>query len=66
MKIEIEEILKMNERRTEINKQDIRDIEWYLDGNKIDILSETLEEWRFTGLSNIDFVDFCIPELNNS
>ena len=63
MKINIEDILAAQTIRNQINKVDIKDIEWYLDGEKISIPDETLEEWRFTGLSNTDFVNFCIPEL---
>lgn len=64
MKISIEEILEAQDRRTEINCTAIEDIEWYLKGEKVNIPAETLEEWKFTGLSNTDFVNFCIPELS--
>lgn len=63
MKINIEEVLDAQSTRDQINRLDIKDIEWYLDGEKVIIADETLEEWRFTGLSNTDFVNFCIPEL---
>jgi len=63
MKLNIEDILDAQSTRNQINLLDIKDIEWYLDGEKITISDETLEEWRFTGLSNTDFVNFCIPEL---
>lgn len=63
MKINIEEILDAQSTRNQINRLDIKEIEWYLDGEKLIISDETLEEWRFTGLSNTDFVNFCIPEL---
>ena len=63
MKINIEEILDAQSTRNQINRLDIKEIEWYLNGEKVTISDETLEEWRFTGLSNTDFVNFCIPEL---
>lgn len=63
MKLNIEDILAAQTRRNQINKMDIKDIEWYLDGEKVTVSDETLEEWRFTGLSNTDFVNFCIQEL---
>lgn len=63
MKINIEEVLDAQSTRNQINRLDIKDIEWYLDGEKVNISDETLEEWRFTGLSNTEFVNFCIPEL---
>lgn len=63
MKINIEEVLDAQSIRNQINRLDIKEIEWYLDGEKVIIADETLEEWRFTGLSNTEFVNFCIPEL---
>jgi len=63
MKLNIEDILDAQSKRNQINSLDIKDIEWYLDGEKITISDDTLEEWRFTGLSNTDFVNFCIPEI---
>lgn len=63
MKLNIEDILDAQSTRNQINRLDIKEIEWYLDGEKVNISDETLEEWRFTGLSNTDFVNFCIPEL---
>lgn len=64
MKLNIEDILDAQSTRNKINQMDIKNIEWYLDGKKIFISDETLEEWKFTGLSNTDFVNFCIPELS--
>lgn len=63
MKLNIEDILDAQSTRNQINRLDIKEIEWYLDGEKVNISDETLEEWRFTGLSNTDFVNFCITEL---
>ena len=63
MKLNIEDILDAQSTRNQINRLDIKNIEWYLNGEKITISDETLEEWRFTGLSNTDFVNFFIPEL---
>lgn len=64
MKVTIEEILEMQKRRSEINSFDIKDIEWYENGFKIDVPSESLDEWRFTGLSNTDFIFYMLPELD--
>lgn len=64
MKVTIEEILEMQQRRSEINSIDIKDIEWYENGVKIEVHSESLDEWRFTGLSNTDFIFYMLPELD--
>lgn len=63
MKLNIEEALDAQTKRNQINSLDIKDIQWYLNGQRVNISDETLEEWKFTGLSNTDFVNFCIPEL---
>lgn len=64
MKVTIEELWEMQERRNEINSTDIKDIEFYINGVKVDVPLESLEEWRFTGLSNTDFIYFGIPEIH--
>lgn len=64
MKVTIEEILEMQKRRSEINSFDIKDIEWYENGVKVEVPNEYLDEWRFTGLSNTDFIFYMLPELD--
>lgn len=57
MKIKISEIIALAEREREINKPDIRDIEFLDDeGNKIEIDPEIIEDFAFIGLNNVDFV----------
>ena len=55
--INIEEVRALQERRREINKIDLNDIDFYENGVMVTPTKEALEEWRFTGLSNIDFVE---------
>lgn len=58
MKIDIEDVLEHLNWRSSVNDRDISEIEWYRDGEKVDVSAEEIEEWRFTGLNNIDFVTF--------
>ncbi|HHZ97853.1 MAG TPA: hypothetical protein EYN67_20440 [Flavobacteriales bacterium] len=56
MKINIEDVFKLQEQRSEINKNMASENEYYKDGKKVDIPKSELDEWDFTGLSNTDFV----------
>jgi hypothetical protein len=57
MRVAIEEVNAMRERRREINDTPLEDIEWTLNGEVVkDISHEEIVDWKFTGLSNCDFV----------
>ncbi len=56
MRVDIEKVREMQEYRRKINEQELKDIEWYEKGKKIGHSSEEIEEFKFTGLNNIDFI----------
>lgn len=56
MKVNIEEVQALKARLLEINLTNLSDIEWFKDGKKLDIAPEVLEEWKFIGLSNVEFI----------
>lgn len=57
MRVDISEFEKMLNYRNEINKCDLSEIEVYgKDGKKIEITNEMIDEWRFIGLNNTDFI----------
>jgi hypothetical protein len=56
MKINVEDVFKLQEQRSEINKNNASDNEYYKDGKKVGIPKSELDEWDFTGLNNTDFV----------
>lgn len=57
MRIDINEVKRLQERRREINAIPLGDIVW-VDGERvIEISPKVLREWIFTGLSNVDFID---------
>ena len=57
MKLDIEMVKLMKALRKCINSVDLKDIELYKNGEVIEISAESIEAFRFTGLSNIDFFD---------
>lgn len=66
IRIDIEEVIALQKRRKEINNLDLSDIDFYKNGVKLDpkICSndslENIEEWKFTGLGIIDYVQIIL------
>lgn len=58
IRINVEEIRALDARRREINAINIRDIEWYENGKKLNYTEEQVNQWRFIGLCNTSFVEF--------
>jgi hypothetical protein len=56
MQIAVEYIRWLVEERAKINRVPLESIEFFENGMKLDISPEVLEEWRFVGLNNIDFI----------
>lgn len=57
IRIDLEEVRALLNRKNEINALDIREIEWYEDGKPLEIPPECLDKWRFIGLTNVFFVE---------
>lgn len=55
MKIALEDLEEVFRYLSEINKKDLKDIQWTRDGKVIDIPEEAIEEFQFIGLNNTDF-----------
>lgn len=56
IKIDIEDIFEICERRKTINDLDLADIEFCSKGVPLDINPKVRDEFSFTGLNNIDFI----------
>ena len=56
MKVAIEYIDWIIEERAKINRANLRDIEFYKDGMRIDIPEKILSDFECIGLSNIDLI----------
>jgi len=57
MRLSLEEVAAIQERRREINRCPLEDIEWFCNGKRIEVTAEDVEEWQFTGMTNIDFAE---------
>ena len=56
-RINISEIIKLKERLNEINSLDLSDVNFIDEfGNAIKITNEMYDDWKYTGLSNTDFI----------
>lgn len=57
MEVKISEILELSKRVREIQSKDLKDL-IFLDenGKPIEISDELIEQWSFTGMSNIDLI----------
>ncbi|MCP4761061.1 MAG: hypothetical protein GY870_04715 [archaeon] len=56
MRIDIEDINKHLEFRKKVNCNELDNIEFYENGKKVEIPKEIADEFKYTGLSNIDFI----------
>ena len=56
MRVDIEEFNKHTEYFKKINNYKIEDLEIYENGIKIETNQENIDEFSFTGLSNMDFI----------
>lgn len=56
MRISVEEVITIRSRLREIEKPDLRDIEWTIGGEVVRPTEKQIEDWKFTGLCNRDFI----------
>jgi len=68
MKLAIEYVEWLMEEKSKINREKLSDIELFENGMKLDISQNVIDDWDFTGLSNIDFIlsDYRLKNLNKS
>lgn len=55
MQVDLRELRKVLDYLRSINKEDINNIEWTLDGQIVHIDQRDINQWRFVGLNNVDF-----------
>lgn len=56
MKVDIEKLIEAKKVLTDFNKLDLKDVELYENGIKINLNEEILNEISFTGLNNSDLI----------
>ena len=63
VQVNIDEVRRLQARRREINRVPLQDIIWVDDTGKVfPVTPAQVEHHRFTGLNNIDFVEFTFSE----
>lgn len=55
IKVEVEEINRLKGLLNDFNALDLKDVDLYENGKKIEI-QDSLKDWKYTGLCNHDFV----------
>ncbi len=56
MKVAVEYVQWLMEEKSKINRVKLEDLELYENGMKLDIPRKVIEDFDFTGLSNVDFI----------
>ena len=56
MNFNIEDVAAHVRWRAKVNGADLRDLAFFRGGEEIPVSDKEIDDWRFTGLSNIDFV----------
>lgn len=54
--VDVEHLIQMKKEMNLINRVDLDNIEFYKDGHLIEIPKEILDEWKYIGLNNCDFI----------
>lgn len=54
--IDIEEVLKLLQKKQFINLLPFEKIQWFQNGKRIRLTEEEIKEWKFIGLTNTDWV----------
>lgn len=55
-RIDVERIKELKEELTAFNMLLLEDVDFYEQGNPINVSPEILREWLYTGLNNTDFI----------
>ncbi len=56
MKVAIEYVHWLMEEKSKINRAALEDVELFENGMKLDIPQKVIDEFGYTGLSNVDFI----------
>jgi hypothetical protein len=64
MRLDLEPVISALNVISDLNKHEVKDLEFFYGGRKVDIPTEVIEEWPFVGLSTKEFVQLVvIPRL---
>lgn len=57
MRIDVEKIIALKDELRAMNRIPLDQWELYENGERVEVAKEVIEEWKFMGLNNTDFVD---------
>ena len=63
--VSFEEVEALHRRLEEINAMPFDEIQWTRNGEPMYVPPERAEAWRFIGLSNASFVEFCNEQMES-
>jgi hypothetical protein len=61
-RVDVEHIRSLRAQLRAVNNLDLDQIEFYENGKPLKVQPEAIEDWKFTGLNNADFIEFLDPE----
>jgi hypothetical protein len=56
--VDIGHVLRLKAELRRINSLDLAELEFMHNGAPVAVERESIDEWRFTGLNNTDFLEF--------
>ena len=63
MRIDVEDVFQANEELAKYQRIKLEEMEFYYNGKKVDVSKEHIDQWKFIGLNNADFIlDYEWPE----
>lgn len=60
MRVKIEKVRDLLRQLEEINKYPIDQIEWIYNNESVKVSKKEVEDWKFTGLSNVSFIEIIL------
>lgn len=60
MRVKIEKVLDLLRQIEEINKYPLDQIEWIYNNESVKVNKKEIEDWKFTGLSNVSFIEIIL------
>lgn len=60
MRVKVEKVLDLLRQLEEINKYPLDQIEWIYNNEYVEVTKKEIEDWKFTGLSNVSFIEIIL------
>lgn len=61
-RVDVERVRALREELRQINQLELDQIEWFENGQPMNVRPEAVKEFSFIGLNNADFIEFVNPE----